>query len=242
MTMIIVALRCFFFFGIIVAYSSGVWNLINGYFGKEFHAYLAKHPTAAVPEHGLPRGLSDVVSSSPKTTIDDVSNVAAIDPSELAGRPGGCAVSKKAHDILQLHQSMQMNEDDNNNNDNNNKWMMDRRGWANTCDSAGDDNNIDNRKEAVNDDDDGDLTSALNHNPMDETWRSNYYCEIKGEPTSTDPNGSRSTNDNGEWSNNWSCSERTSKEEEEEAEEDEDAKDGHRVRLVQKDEESCRNE
>lgn len=238
MKMIIVALRCFFFFGIIVAYSSGVWNLINGYFGKEFHAYLAKHPTAAVPEHGLPRGLS-----SPKTTIDDVSNVGAIDPSESAGRPGGCAVSKEPHDLLQLHQSMQMNEDDNiNNNDNNNKWMMDRRAWAKTCDSAGDDNNIDNRKEAVNDDDDGGLTSALNHNPMDETWRSNYYCEIKGEPTSTDPNGSRSTNDNGEWSNNWSCSERTSKEEEAEAVEDEDAKDGYRVRLVQKDEESCRNE
>lgn len=57
--MIAVALRCFFFLGAIVFYSTGIWNMINGYFGKEFQTYLTQHPPP------LPKSLPTI-----KTTIE----------------------------------------------------------------------------------------------------------------------------------------------------------------------------
>lgn len=47
--MIVVALKGFFFVGTLYFYSAGVWNMINGYFGREFQAYLEKHPPPTAP-------------------------------------------------------------------------------------------------------------------------------------------------------------------------------------------------
>lgn len=46
--MFAVVFRSFFFVGVILCYSSGLWSLINGYFGKEFKIYLQQHEGAKI--------------------------------------------------------------------------------------------------------------------------------------------------------------------------------------------------
>lgn len=147
--MIVVALRCFIFFGIIVAYSAGVWNLINGYFGKEFHAYMAKHPERPIPPRLQPgAGLGN--ESSGATEIDAVAISALLESAPCGDfREEGEKLCK----------------------------MMDQvqRPRTEEVDDGDDDSAADNSVFVA----DGDLiiSSALNHNPIDETWWSNYWGE-----------------------------------------------------------------
>lgn len=237
--MIVVALRGFLFFGIIVAYSSGVWNLINGYFGKQFQEYLVQHPTAAAPEHPL-------VVALKTQTIDGDGIKASTESSTIAA--SFCGVSKEEHRDLLL--SMQMN--DNLKINNNNKWLMGVGEKRETCSPDSDDDKtlVGNRKETTPTLDahaakDGDLTSALNHNPIDETWWSNYYREqqeMVNESGSLERGGD---DDNGEWSSNNYCPGPVLVMSEDVGEDEDELNENGNEEMYkgrQKDEESCRNE
>lgn len=231
--MIVVALRGFLFFGIIVAYSSGVWNLINGYFGKQFQEYLVKHPTAAAPEHPL------MVALKTQTAIDDAGFKARVESTESSTTASFCGVStaEEHRDLL----SMQMNDKLNNNNK-----------WRETCSPDSDNTFVGNRKETVTPATtldahaakDGDLTSALNHNPIDETWWSNYYREKQQEMVNESGSLERD-DDDGEWSSNNYCPGPVLVMSEDVGEGQDELNENGKEEMYkgrQKDEESCRNE
>lgn len=66
--MIAVALRCFFFLGAIMFYSTGIWNMINGYFGREFQTYLAQHPPPLKSEPTSPV----IIKTTIEATIEEM--------------------------------------------------------------------------------------------------------------------------------------------------------------------------
>lgn len=173
--MIVVALRCFIFFGIIVAYSAGVWNLINGYFGKEFHAYMAKHPERPIP----PRLLQSGNESSGATEIDAVAISALLESvSRDYSREEEGEHEKLCNMMDQVHRPRTEEEGDGDD------------------DTAAADNSV-----YIADDADLIISSALNHNPIDETWWSNYW----GEKDSLPENRSAGQNDEDQDGNNGFC-------------------------------------
>lgn len=191
--MIVVALRCFFFFAVITAYSTGVWKLINGYFGKEFQMYMERHPVPSAPPS---RG--EVTGGPTKATILEAALKATAPEEFTCGRD----------DFRQRQEKNGLMDD---------MTCRVRSTLDNVHDKAMDDRVKDQVAAA-----DGDLiTSALNHHsPIDETWWSNYYTrEEREKPLGRRSRSMEQPYDNGEWSKSSYCSAGKGEPEEEEEEE-----------------------
>ena len=149
--MIAVALRCFFFFTVIAAYSSGVWNLINGYFGKEFHAYLQQHPEPppATAAEVAVASLEAAIKAIPETTTGDHQHHVGGGGAGAGGFPG-MEIKKERDDLLSTQDNQMTCTMD----------LLMRSSVEPNADKAADD---------------GDLTGALNHKAIDETWWADYF-------------------------------------------------------------------
>lgn len=201
--MIVVALRCCFFFAVIMAYSSGVWNLINGYFGREFQAYLAKypHPPSIPPAVAHPGKIAALATTTTAATTIDAAIKAA--PATCGG-DYRMMQDEEHKEVLfcprgEGEESVEIKND----------VVESARGGGG---------------EGGVDDDDGDLTRALDHNPIDETWWSDYWRNNPKENGSVEPYG--------EWSTDKYCTARTrwgeAQEQEQEQEEEEEVGGGFR--------------
>lgn len=168
--MIAVALRSFFFVGIILCYSSGVWNLINGYFGKEFKTYLKQYGGAKIHDRPSDGKIADLVA---KLSIPPEKQVVT---ASLGPAPSSTIADRSQHGIMDTKDSVSVQQ----------------------LSSSSLDDIIEHDVRALNSEllsqplvDERPVQGS--NNPIDETWLNNYW---KTNPRKTGSSGEYSNEAN----------------------------------------------